>query len=124
MEERAIAGVFGGDDVGPPEVVEDSAGGAPPVSSATTSGGPLPLPAALSPIDIKNLCEPLSDFNSCVSSTEESSDNADNEDEESGNKFETMNEKKRAKRNKRKNSLTPNKDSFLKKKNSAIDSAC
>ena len=106
------------------EKTSTTAQGAPPASSATASGGPLSLPAALSPIDIKNLCEPLTDFNSCVSSTEESSDNADNEDEESGNKFETMNEKKRAKRNKRKNSLTPNKDSFLKKKNSAIDSAC
>ena len=71
--------------------------------------------------EIRDLTEQLSDFNSCV---EYSSDDADTEGDLASKPWTSMNEKKRGKRNKRKHSLTPNKDDFLKKQNLAPDTVC
>ena len=67
--------------------------------------------------ECKVISDQLSDFNSCVS--ELSSDGSDEFTDEKNieTPWTTMNERKRNKRNKRKNSLTPNKDEFLKKQN-------
>ena len=64
--------------------------------------------------ECKVISDQLSDFNSCVSelSSDEFTDEKNIE-----TPWTTMNERKRNKRNKRKNSLTPNKDEFLKKQN-------
>ena len=71
--------------------------------------------------ECKVMSDQLSDFNSCVSelSSENSGESADekNIQDPVGTSWTTMNERKRKKRNKRKNSLTPNKDEFLKKQN-------
>jgi hypothetical protein len=72
--------------------------------------------------EIRDLTDRLSDFNSCISSSE-SSEDADNDVEQDDKTGGTMNDRKRKKRNKRKHSLTPNKDFFLKKQNTA-DTAC
>ena len=67
--------------------------------------------------ECKVISDQLSDFNSCVS--ELSSDGSDEFTDEKNieTPWTTMNERKRNKRNKRKNSLTPNKEEFLKKQN-------
>ena len=65
----------------------------------------------------------LSDFNSCVSSPDMSDTSSDEEDIENKHEkpaFKTANEKKRAKKVKRKLNLTPGKDQFLKKQNTQI----
>ena len=69
--------------------------------------------------ELKVMSDQLSDFNSCVSelSSEGSGESADEKSLRSP--WTTMNEKKRKKRNKRKNSLTPNKEEFMKKQNLA-----
>ena len=73
--------------------------------------------------DLKGLTERLSDFNSCISdSSRDESINDSEKETENSNKTETnvtMNERKRSRKKKRKNSLTPNKDFFLKKQNTA-----
>ena len=63
--------------------------------------------------EIKDLSEQLSDFNSCIDSS--SSDEADNDI--NSKPWTTMNEKKRNRKNKRRHSLTPNKEVFMKKVN-------
>ena len=66
---------------------------------------------------IADMKETLSDFNSCV---ESSSDSSGEEDFRKANKSEvpkTINEKKRLKKLKRKLALTPGKDQFMKKPN-------
>ena len=63
--------------------------------------------------EVKNMTERLSDFGSCVSSTDEVSD--DNEFQ--SNSCTTLNEKKRLKKSKRKNRESPDKNQFLKKPN-------
>ena len=67
---------------------------------------------------LKDLTDSLSDFNSCVS-VSESSEEADNEAENNPKPWITMNERQKTKRNKRRNSMTPNKEVFLKKLNLA-----
>ena len=62
--------------------------------------------------DLKEMSDRLSDFGSCRSSSSESESETKNEN---GEGFKTMNEKKRGWKNKRKLSLTPNKESLLKK---------
>ena len=69
--------------------------------------------------DIKDLADRLSDFNSCVSELS-SSEDADHECEGENKGWVTMNEQKRKRRLKRKNSLTPNKEIFLKKQNTDL----
>ena len=71
--------------------------------------------------DLKDLTDRLSDFNSCVSSSE--CDDADIEGGSPSKPWTTMNEQKRMRRNKRRHSLTPNKESFMKKLNAAADVA-
>ena len=60
--------------------------------------------------ECKVMSDQLSDFNSCVSelSSEGSGESAD--EKNTGTSWTTMHERKRNKRSKRKNSLTPNKD--------------
>ena len=58
------------------------------------------------------MSERLSDFGSCRSSSSESESETKNENDDG---FKTMNEKKRGWKKKRKLSLTPNKESLLKK---------
>ena len=65
---------------------------------------------------IKEFQESLSDFNSCVESSGDSSDEA-NADLKDDTGFKTANERKRAKKLKRKLNLTPGKQEFLKKPN-------
>ena len=66
--------------------------------------------------ELKDLAEKLSDFNSCISDSGDStSSKAEQTDDEKPTPWKTMNEKKRYKKNKRKHSTTPNKDQFLKK---------
>ena len=66
--------------------------------------------------ELKDLTEKLSDFNSCISDSEGStSSKVEETDGEKSASWKSMNEKKRYKKNKRKNSTTPNKDQFLKK---------
>ena len=69
--------------------------------------------------ELKCVSDQLSDFNSCVSelSSEGSIESADETSLKTT--WTTMNERRRNKRNKRKNSLTPNKEEFLKKQNRA-----
>ena len=67
--------------------------------------------------EIKDMTDQLSDFNSCVS--EQSDSDTPENDEKKG--WTTMNENRRNRRNKRRNSLTPNKEVFLKKANNALD---
>ena len=65
---------------------------------------------------IADLQETLTDFNSCQSSTSSSgSSDEGSVDFEEKKGFQTVNDKKREKRNKRKIALTPHKDQFLKK---------
>ena len=64
--------------------------------------------------DLKELSDRMSEFSSCVSSSQaNSSDESDYEKVQSN--FKSSNERKRAKKNKRKYKLTPDKESFLKK---------
>ena len=58
------------------------------------------------------MSEQLSEFGSCVSSSS-SSDQSGNESEDK--EYKTMNDKKRGWKKKRKLSITPNKDTFVKK---------
>ena len=58
------------------------------------------------------MSERLSDFGSCRSSSSKSESETKNENDDG---FKTMNEKKRGWKKKRKLSLTPNKESLLKK---------
>ena len=63
--------------------------------------------------EIREMSERLSEFGSCRSSSSSESESESKNEIEDG--FKTMNEKKRGWKNKRKLSLTPNKDSLLKK---------
>ena len=74
---------------------------------------------------VNEITECLSDFNSCISdfSSDKSSDENDDKVKEV-EKNNSVNDKKKAKRNKRKNSLTPNKDFFLKKQNTEPATSC
>ena len=67
---------------------------------------------------VKELTDRLSDINTWQSEFSFSSD-ADNEGDNNTKKeaWKTMNERQRSRRNKRRNSLTPNKEFFMKKKN-------
>ena len=68
--------------------------------------------------EIKDLTDQLSDFNSCVSELSDSDSASDDmKPEEETSRFLTMNQKRRQKRSKRKHSITPNKEDFLKKPN-------
>ena len=62
--------------------------------------------------DLRQMSEQLSEFGSCVSSSS-SSEQSGNESEDK--EYKTMNDKKRGWKKKRKLSITPNKDSFVKK---------
>ena len=72
---------------------------------------------------IKDLNEQLDQFASCQSEQSDSSSDGDGDDEEDNttdrDEYKTMNDKKRAYKNKRKASSTPTKESFLKKSNTA-----
>ena len=59
--------------------------------------------------------ERMSDFNSCISQSDSSSSDYADRETVGNVGWKSMNDKKREKRKKRKNSLTPNKDLFLKK---------
>ena len=63
--------------------------------------------------DIKEMTGRLSEFGSCQSSSSEDESEAVKDTDEEG--FKTMNDRRRAWRKKRKNSTTPNKESFVKK---------
>ena len=72
--------------------------------------------------DIADIQGSLSEFNSCIESSEESSSTSENEvDKNLKNenivKHVTMNDKKRQKKRKRKSASTPGKEDFLKKQN-------
>ena len=71
--------------------------------------------------EIRDWSERMSDFNSCISQSDSSSSEYADREEVSNLGWKTMNDKKREKRKKRKNSLTPNKDLFMKKQ--ALNSA-
>ena len=60
-------------------------------------------------LDLKEISERLSDFGSCVSSSEQSGEESDSIE------YKTMNDRKRGWKKKRKASLTPDKDFLLKK---------
>ena len=64
--------------------------------------------------DIRDLSKKLSDFESCQSSLSSDSSDADPE-EHASEEFQTMNQKKRGWKKKRKASQTPEKTDFLKK---------
>ena len=69
---------------------------------------------------VNDLKECLSDFGSCVEMSDSSEDNqSDKTADRSGDEdvFQTMNERKRMKKFKRKLNLTPGKEEFLKKPN-------
>ena len=69
---------------------------------------------------MNDLKEQLSEFGSCLSSSESSGESGGDHseiDKTASEGFKTVNEKKRSKRNKRKFKLTPGKESFLKKPN-------
>ena len=68
--------------------------------------------------ELRDMTERLSDFNSCVSYSSSSGDDDESDKQKS---WQTLNERKRNRKAKRKHSLTPNKDQFLKKK--VIDAA-
>ena len=65
--------------------------------------------------ELKIVSEQLSDFGSCLSSLS-TSDESEPGGETAGG-FQTMNEKKRNKKNKRKLKISPDKEQFLKKPN-------
>ena len=69
--------------------------------------------------NIEDISESLSDFNSCVESSDLSNRSDDDEaaKESEKNGYSSLNDKKRGKKAKRKLKLTPGKDQFLKKKN-------
>ena len=71
--------------------------------------------------EVKDMTDRLSDFGSCVSESSGtcSDDSGDESDIKGG--FQTMNEKKRNKKTKRKLKLTPGKEQFLKKPNLVQD---
>ena len=71
--------------------------------------------------ELKVMHEQFSDFGSCLSSlsSSESSDSVDETESLGG--FQTLNEKKRIKRQKRKLRETPNKEEFLVKKPNLVD---
>ena len=75
--------------------------------------------------NIADIQESLSDFNSCAESLGESCDSTDDGEldlkKDDNHEFKSSNEKKRAKKLKRKLSLTPGKEQFLKKKNTKED---
>ena len=66
--------------------------------------------------ELKGLSEQLSDFGSCISSSDSSNDDTEDEIKENEG-FKSMNEKRRNKKSKRKLKLTPGKEDFLKKPN-------
>ena len=68
--------------------------------------------------ELRDMTERLSDFNSCLSY---SSSSGDDDESDKPKSWQTLNERKRNRKAKRKHSLTPNKDQFLKKK--VIDAA-
>ena len=75
--------------------------------------------------EVKKLSARLSEYESCASTDDdcekEEADNDDCEKEEADNEgFKSMNERKRAWRNKRKNSRSPTKDTFIKKQNTKL----
>ena len=67
---------------------------------------------------INELKDQLSDFASCMSS-QASSDDSNNEKDSKSDSFQTVNEKKRIKKSKRRHKMTPTKEMFLKKPNLA-----
>ena len=104
--------------------------GDPPPTSSEPASNPAKSPsftAAMQTFEnidqsipkLKVISEQLSEFGSCVSSTNGSSGDENSEDGESSENggFKTMNERKRNKKNKRKLKLTPGKDAFMKKAN-------
>ena len=82
--------------------------------AAETSDPKENIKSALS--DIKDVSKKFSDFESRQSSAESSSYDSTTENSENSD-FKTMNSKKRGYRKKRKASLTPGKEHFLKKQN-------
>ena len=67
--------------------------------------------------EVKEMAARLSDFESCHSSSEDDLDDVVVGNDTGDEGFKTMNDKKRYWKNKRKNSTTPSKDSFVKKLN-------
>ena len=68
--------------------------------------------------EVKDPSEQLSDFGSCVSSSEVSScEDTDKDDQNDSEGFKSMNERQRNKRMKRKLRLAPDKAEFMKKSN-------
>ena len=66
---------------------------------------------------INELKEQLSDFASCIESSQASSDDSNDERGDKNDGFKTLNEKKRIKKSKRKHKMSPDKEIFLKKPN-------
>ena len=64
--------------------------------------------------DLKDLSDRVSEFSSCMSSQDNSTDDSDH-GQQVKDGLKTLNDKKRYKKNKRKLKITPDKDSFLKK---------
>ena len=64
--------------------------------------------------DLKDLSDRVSEFSSCMSSQDNSTDDLDH-GQQVKDGLKTLNDKKRYKKNKRKLKITPDKDSFLKK---------
>ena len=64
---------------------------------------------------MRTISEHLSDFGSCLSMSSSDGDSMEENGASAG--FQTLNEKKRNKKKKRKLKLTPGKDQFLKKPN-------